>query len=117
MIAELADDYLGDQPRPSDAAGNRPRRKSSRTDARFTAAAGVFRPDVNMGLQLRRLQFQFSRDILADAVHRSATAGAELLFFRQIMLVTDLRQLIPVDFAFLAATAMAQKRLISTNSP
>ena len=60
-----------------------------------------------MGFQLRRLQLQFSRDVLADAVHLSATAGADLLFFRQVMLMADLRQLVPVDLAFLAATAMA----------
>jgi len=60
-----------------------------------------------MGFQLRRLQFQFTRDILADAVHPSATARANLLFFRQVVLVADLRQLVPVDLAFLAPTAMA----------
>ena len=107
MIAELADDHLGDQPRPGDAAGNRPLRKRSRTDSLLAAAAGVFRADVDVGFQLRRLQLQFPRDVLADAVHLPATARADLLFFRQVVLMADLRQLVPVDLAFLAVAAMA----------
>ena len=106
MVAELADQHLGDQARPGDAAGNRPLRKRSRTDSLFAAAAGVFRTDVDVGFQLRRLQFQFPRDVLADAVHLPAAARADLLFFRQVVIMADLRQLVPVDLAFLAVAAM-----------
>ena len=60
-----------------------------------------------MGFQLGRLQLQFSGHILADPVHLSTTAGADLLRFRQVVLMADLRQLVPVDLAFLPATTMA----------
>ncbi len=59
-----------------------------------------------MGFQFRRLKFQFTRDVLANAIHRQATAGAHFFFFRQVVLVVDLRQLVPVDLAFLAPAAM-----------
>ena len=107
MIAELADNHLGDQARPGNAPGDRPRGKRSRTHAIFAAAAGVFRADVDVGFQLRRLQLQFPRDVLADAVHPPATARADLLFFRQVVLMADLRQLVPVDLALLTAATMA----------
>jgi len=60
MVAELADDHLGDQTGARDAARNRPRRKRSRMDSLFAAAARVLRADMNVGFQLRRLQFQFA---------------------------------------------------------
>lgn len=59
-----------------------------------------------VGFQLGRLKLQFSRDVLADAVHRTTTARAYLFFIREVVLMVDLPQLIPIDLAPLAA-AMA----------
>ena len=85
---------------------NRPWRKGSRRNAVLALAAGVFGPGVNVSFQLGRLEFQFPRDVFADAIHRAATAGADFFFIRQVVLVVDLPQLIPIDLAPLAA-AMA----------
>jgi hypothetical protein len=74
MIAELTDDHFGDQPRPGNAAWNRPWWKWSGRDAVFAEAAGVFRSDVDVGFQLRWLKLQFTRNVLTNAVHPSATA-------------------------------------------
>jgi len=104
MIAELADDYFRDQPRPGDAARNGPWRQRGRGDAVLATTASVFRPYVNMGFQLGRHIFQFPRDVFTDAVHRAATARTGFLFIRQVMLVADLPQLIPIDLTPLATT-------------
>ena len=107
MIAELTDDHFCDQTRPGDAAWNRPRWKRSGRDAVLTTPAGVFRADMDMGFQLRWLKLQFTRNVLTNTVHPSAAARTVLFFFAQVVLVADLRQLVPVDLAILTATAMA----------
>jgi hypothetical protein len=56
-----------------------------------------------MGFQFCRLVFQFAGDVFADAVHRATTAGADFLFIREVVLVMDLPQLVPIDLAPLAA--------------
>jgi hypothetical protein len=105
MIAKLTNDHFRDQTRAGYAAWNRPWRQWSRRNAVLAITASVFEPHVDMGLELGRLEFQFPRDVFADAVHRAAT-GADFFFIRQVVLVVDLPQLIPIDLAILAA-AMA----------
>src|SRR5690606_15439478 len=105
-IAELADDHFADQPRSGDAAANRARRQRSGCDAVLAAATSVFGSHMDVRLELGPLEFQLPRDVLADAFHRLAAACALLLLVSQVVLVTHLRQLVPIDLALLSTTAM-----------
>ena len=107
MIAELAHNHFRDQTGTGDAAWYRPWWQGSRLDAVLATTASVFGPHVKVSFQLRPLEFQLPRDVLTDAVHRAATARTLPFFFRQVVGVHDLWQIVPIDLAFLAATAMA----------
>ena len=56
---------------------------------------------MNVSFQLRRLVFQFARDIFTNAVHGAATTRTGLFFGVQVVLVANLTQLVPIDFPFL----------------
>ena len=68
-------------------------------DTVLATTASVFGPRVDMGFQLGRLIFQFPRDVFTDTVHCAATAGADFFFIREVVLVVDLPQLVPIDLA------------------
>ena len=103
MIAEFTDEHLRDQTRPGNAAWNRSRRQRSCRDTILTTRASVLGTDVNVSFELGRLVLQFPRDVLADALHRPPTARARLVFLLEVVVVANLRQLVPVDLALLAA--------------
>ena len=104
MIAELADDHLRDQTGSSDAAWDWPWCNGSRGDAVLAPTASVLGSHVDMSFQLGRLKFQLPSDVFTDAVHRATTARAHLFFVGQVVLMANLPQLVPINFAFLTTT-------------
>ena len=106
MVTELADRHFCDQAGPGDAARTRPSWNRGRTHAVFAATASIFRPNMDVSFQDRRLQFEFVCDVLADLLHRAATTRAHFLFIVQVVIVDDFPEFIPIDLAF-PPTAMA----------
>jgi len=102
MIAELADDDLGDQPRAGNAPSNRSRRRRRARHAVLAVAAGVLGADVFVDFQLGRLVLKDLRDVLANAVLCSAAAATRLLRLRQVQLVPMVRQTRQIELAVAA---------------
>ena len=54
---------------------------------------------MNVDDQFGWLKFELPRDVLADTNHLAAAARARFFFIRQVVLMANLRQFIPVNLA------------------
>ena len=104
VVTEFGDDDLSDQSRPSDAAVDRPHRRRRARHAVFAVAARVLGTHVDVHFQLRRDVLQDPALVLADAIFRSAAAGAPLVRLAQVVLMPVVRQLVEVEFSATPAT-------------
>ncbi len=111
MVAELADDDVGHQPGASDAPGQGPFRRWRTGHAVLAVPTSVLRPHMLVDLQLGGNVFQHSGHVFADAV-LDAPAMAALLFRRQVVFVTMVRQTGQIEFALLTATTRMGRDLL-----
>ena len=107
MIAELAHNDFGNQAWPGNTTGDRPGWKGSCRDPILATTAGILGPHMDVSLQLGRLVFQLPRDVLTDAFQRATTTRAVPLVFRDVVLMDNLWQFVPVDLSFWTTTPMA----------
>ena len=84
VLGELADQDIGQQPRPSQVARDRIGRRLRRRHTIFAAGASIFRVDVSQYTQLAGLVFELLGHVLADP-ELLAAAVTDLLLWGDVM--------------------------------